>query len=378
MTARDGRDPDEEARRTTRWPPSGRYGPAWGCVAAVAHRGGDVRDLGTVRQGARSPTRAGAAGPAVPAARSGSPRLVLAVPAVLQRAGGRWPTMRAHGPQAWRRSLTAVSAFGLDRGRAAARWPTSTPWAALRRSRPACWSTPGPSSSCSGCGCATRRAPQPADPGRGRSWRWPGWPSYWTSPVRPQPDLVGVMWGLLAAVGAGRLLRGLVRTAAAALPPVALGGLRHGRRCARSRRLRRGRDRPARVPHDGRRRRRDDAALVGGGRCSSPSVAAAFAYLLGTYAVRRAGRHRGVVRGAERGALRHRSSRGCCSASCRGWSNWPAARWSSPVWCAFGWVSSVRDGPARGRPSRRPARPRGPSALRPSTIAAVPHSRVRR
>src|SRR3954468_3232095 len=38
--------------------------------------------------------------------------LVLTIPALIQLQR-HWPTLRAHGPQIWRRSLTAVSAYGL-------------------------------------------------------------------------------------------------------------------------------------------------------------------------------------------------------------------------------------------------------------------------
>ena len=83
------------------------------------------------------------------------------------------------------------------------------------------------------------------------------------------PDLVGVLWGLLAAVG---LAAYFVASShgEGGLPPVALAGLGMGVGAAGPGGLRRRRGRPARVPRRRTSWSPGDAALVGGGRRARP------------------------------------------------------------------------------------------------------------
>ena len=267
------RSGDEHARAGTRPPPGPTRRPRPRRGAGLGRR---VRDVRTLRQGAAG--RPAGAPAASCCCASAIAALVLPVPAVLACAdGGPWsgPTCRRSSSSAWSPSP-------------AARWPTSTPSARSPSESRCCWSTPGSSSSSLWVWLRTRPAPQPAHPHRGRRAALAGLALVLDiagqTPARPRRRDVGTA----RRRRPGRLLRGLLarrRRPAAGRP----GRLRDGRRRARPGRPRRRRGRSR--SSSGRR----DVVVAGttlpwwAAVGELALVAAAFAYLLGTYAARALG-----------------------------------------------------------------------------------------
>ena len=156
-----------------------------GLVAAVV----TAAAFGTSGPFAKALLTTGWSSGAIVLLRVGIAALVLAVPAVLA-CRGRWSVV---GPTSGGSRSSASSPSP------AARWPTSTPWARSPSESRCCWSTPGRSSS-SSCGCAAARR-RAGSPSWGVVLALAGLGLVLDIVRRVRPSLVGVMWGLAAAVG---------------------------------------------------------------------------------------------------------------------------------------------------------------------------------